>query len=528
MRGPRRAPSLRSGYKPFPQNEATASTVTVPAPVGGWNARDSLAAMPATDAVVLDNFFPGTSDVSLRPGSGDWLTALPSNATAFLPYNKPVGGNLFVSTATGIYDATSAGAAGAAVTTCTNGEWSSVSFINTAGAFLVAVNGVDKMKNYNGTTWVDVDGASTPAITGVTTSTLETVCIHKRRLWFTQVGTMDLWYLDVDAIGGAATRFPVGPLFARGGKVVACASWTIDGGKGVDDLFAVVSTQGELAIYQGTDPTATATWALVGVYYVGEPIGKRCFTRYGGDLLYLSQQGCFPLSKQLLSATIDRSQAISSKIDGAFLAATSTYGSVAGWEATVYPDANALIVNVPIAADTISYQYVMNNITKAWCRFVGWNMRCFIVYNGELYGAGGTKVSKVWAGLSDAGTSITGQIAQAYNRLGRGGQKNVSLVRPNVAVEGAATLAFSLDTDYKSNEAYTQTTFLASASTSVWDTALWDTAAWSGDLSSIESKWLTVPNELGYLYSLRLQITTASARFSWTSTDFALRPAGIL
>jgi hypothetical protein len=528
MRGPRRGPSQRSGYKPMPQNEATARTTTVPAPVGGWNARDSLAAMQPLDAVVMDNFFPGTSDVSLRPGSSNWLTGLPSNARAFLPYNKPIGGTLFVSTSTGIYDATSSGPAGSAVTTCTNGEWNSVSFINTAGAFLVAVNGVDKLKLYNGTSWINVDATSTPAITGVVTSNLENLCLHKRRLWFTEKSSMDLWYLATDAIGGAATRFPVGPLFARGGRVVAVASWTIDGGKGVDDLLVIVSSEGELAVYQGTDPASPANFALVGVYYVGEPIGKRCLTRYGGDLLYLSKQGCFPLSKQLLSATIDRSQAISFKIDGAFLAATTAYGGVSGWEAVIYPDANALIVNVPISDDNISYQYIMNNITKAWCRFVGWNARCFTVFNGELYFAGQTTVKKAWGGLSDSGLSITGQIAQAYNKLGVGGQKSVSLARTNVAVEGQATLALSLDVDYKGNAAYTQNTYLPLLGTGLWDTSLWDTVVWSSDINSVESKWLTVPNDLGYLYSLKMQLVTSTARFSWTSTDFAVRPAGIL
>jgi hypothetical protein len=33
--------------------------------------------MQPLDAVVMDNFFPGTSDVSLRPGSSNWLTGLP-------------------------------------------------------------------------------------------------------------------------------------------------------------------------------------------------------------------------------------------------------------------------------------------------------------------------------------------------------------------------------------------------------------------------------------------------------------------
>lgn len=528
MRGPRRQPSQRSGFKPQLPDEATAGTTTIPAPVGGWNAKDSLAAMKPLDAIVMDNFFPGTSDVSLRPGSSDWLTALPANAKSLLPYNKSNGGNLFVSTNAGIYDATSAGAAGAAVTTCTDGDWQSVSFINTGGAYLVAVNGVDYMKNYNGTTWVNVTGVSTPAITGVDTRDLVNLCVHKRRLWFVEDFSMDLWYLDVDAIGGAAVRFPVGPLFARGGKVVAIGSWTIDGGKGVDDLFVVITSEGEMAVYQGTDPTATATWALVGVYYIGEPIGAKCLTRYGGDLLYIGKQGLFPLSKQLLSATVDRAQALSFKIDGAFLSATSQFGDVAGWEAVVYPDANALLVNIPISADTVSYQYVMNNITKSWCRFVGWDARCFTVFNGELYFAGGTVVKKAWGGLSDSGTAITGQIAQAYNNMGVKGQKNVSLARPNVGVEGSATLALSLDADYKANPAYTQNSFLSLSSSGIWDTSLWDTAIWSSGLATVESKWLTVPNIPGYLYSFRLQIVTSTARFAWTSTDFAVRRAGIL
>src|SRR3990167_5059306 len=37
----------------------TSTGRTIPAPVGGWNARDSIAEMPPTDAAVLTNLFPG-------------------------------------------------------------------------------------------------------------------------------------------------------------------------------------------------------------------------------------------------------------------------------------------------------------------------------------------------------------------------------------------------------------------------------------------------------------------------------------
>ena len=43
-----------------------AVTASIPAPLGGWNARDSLANMDPMDAVQMDNFFPTPNDVALR------------------------------------------------------------------------------------------------------------------------------------------------------------------------------------------------------------------------------------------------------------------------------------------------------------------------------------------------------------------------------------------------------------------------------------------------------------------------------
>jgi hypothetical protein len=44
------------------------SVRTIPAPVGGWNARDSLDQMEETDAILLDNWFPGLGRVEQRGG----------------------------------------------------------------------------------------------------------------------------------------------------------------------------------------------------------------------------------------------------------------------------------------------------------------------------------------------------------------------------------------------------------------------------------------------------------------------------
>jgi hypothetical protein len=485
--------------------------------------------MGPLDAIVMDNIFPGTSSVSLRPGCSNWLTDIPGIAKTLLVYNATSLNKLFISTTTNIYEATLGGVCGAAVTACTNGNWEFINLINAAGiGYLLAVNGVDNLKNYDGAAWVNVTGVSALAITGVATTKFSNISLHKRRVWFVEKNSMNLWYLASDAIAGVATVFPVGSLFRQGGSLLATASWTVDGGQGSEDYFVIVTSEGELAVYAGTDPNTAANWSLVGVYSLGQPIGKKCLIKYGGDLLYLSTQGLYPLSKLLLSATLDRNQAISYKIEQAFLDAAFSFKENSGWQPIIFPNADIVLVNIPVAPDTISYQYVMNNITKSWMRVTGWNASTWALMDNELYFSGGDKVSKAWAGFSDAGVPITGTVFQAYNNLRVAGQKNVSLVRPHIALEGNVTLRLSFDADYK---VFPDSNFLDYAQLNlagIWDTSLWDEALWGGDLGAIESRWITVPNIPGYLYSFRLQLTTSTARFLWTSTDIAFRRAGIL
>ncbi len=339
---------------------------------------------------------------------------------------------------------------------------------------------------------------------------------------------MKIWYLPVDSIAGAATQFPVGALFKKGGYVVAMEPWTIDGGAGVDDLLTIVTSNGEIAVYQGTDPASSSTWALIGVYDVARPVGTKPLLSYGGDLLYLSTVGLIPLSKLMQSALVDRSSQISYNIDGAFLDAAEDYKINLGWQMITHKSANLLIVNVPVSQDTISYQFVMNTITKKWCRFTGWNAACWAESGGDIYFALGSLVSKAWIGTDDAGVPIVGTVLQAYAAIGGGGQKNISLVRPNIGLAGSAQISLALDTDFKTFNGETIFTYAPLSAGAIWDSSLWDTGLWDGGTSLFEPRWMTVPGDLGYLHSLRLQITTSDGNFIWTNTDFALRGAGIL
>ena len=209
-------------------------TANIPAPIGGWNARDSLAEMLPTEAVAINNWWPTTVDLEERKGFVNWATGMTGTVETIIPYNGVTGvDRLFAFTSTGnIHDVTSPNVVGAAlVTGLSNGRWQHVAFATPGGNFILACNGVDNMRRYDGTSWTDI-GAS---ITGVASTTIISLNAFKGRVWMVQKDTLNMWYLPTLAIAGAATLFPLGSVFQMGGFLRTMATWTVDAGTGADD-----------------------------------------------------------------------------------------------------------------------------------------------------------------------------------------------------------------------------------------------------------------------------------------------------
>jgi hypothetical protein len=57
-------------------NQYRVKAASVPAPVGGLNSRDSVDAMPPTDALIMSNFFPTTGKITLRDGYTQFCTGI--------------------------------------------------------------------------------------------------------------------------------------------------------------------------------------------------------------------------------------------------------------------------------------------------------------------------------------------------------------------------------------------------------------------------------------------------------------------
>lgn len=526
-------------------SRTTSFGASLPAPVGGWNARDPIAQMAPTDAIFLDNFFPRTGDVLLRKGSELWAT-LPAdipggtlnNVRSLLAYNLPTGQSLlFAATETGLYDISSGGTVTTVASAATYNVWESVNISTAGGNFLWCCNGVDKARYFNGTTWTVLDGTSTPALTGITSTSITHVNLFKSRLYLCATSSLSFYYLPVNSVAGAAAEFPLGAIFRRGGYLVATGTWTLDGGNGPEDYFVAVSSEGEVAVYSGIDPSNAATWALQGVYFIGKPLGTRCLVKFGGDLLLLTVRGLFPLSKALQSATVDTRSAVSDKISNAWVEYAQAYGTLFGWQLELYPDMTMLVVNVPIAfkADTNlidSYQFVMNTQTGAWARFIGMPAEVFAYRDKRLYFAANNKVYLAWEGGYDIDAApIAGGVKSAFlYPAGRGSIAQIKMLRPILSSNGnQLNFQLGVDQDYTVRDLTgNQITYIQSGA--FWDQSNWDQTYWQdSDLTLVKliSKWRAVSHYPGRALALRLRILSKGVSMAWIATDFILQKGGM-
>lgn len=512
--------TLRRMQQRRPLN-ARAVSQPLPPPVGGWNARDALADMDPADAVSLVNWFPSTTSVNLRNGYTQWATGLGGQVQTIFAYTGGATEKQFGVTEGGsIYNTTSGGAVGAAdVTGLSNGKWQYVNIATPGGNFIWTCNGADSPLTCDGTTWAN------PAITGVTASQLIHVNLHKNRLWAIQKDTLKAWYLPVQSIAGAMNALDLSSFCTRGGYLMAMATWTVDAGYGVDDLAVFITSEGEVLVYRGTDPSSASTWALVGIWWLGSPVGRRCFVKLAGDVLLICQDGVLPLSGALQSSRVQPQVALSYKIQNAVSTAVTNYGSQYGWQLLPFPGSNMLFLNVPISTGNLQQQYVMNTITKSWCSFDGWNANCWELYQDEPYFGGNGYIGKAWDGQADSGSNINATAIQAFNYFGNRAQlKRWTLMRPTFQVTDTPALYANVNVDFDTTDT-TSTLAFSAVSPSLWDTAKWDVGTWGG--MTVLKNWQGVTG-VGYCAAPRVKVAANMNSVAWMSTDMVFETGGIL
>lgn len=490
---PIRAPSLlrKPRRARAPRGRKISRGTSLPPATGGWDAASPLANMKPDRAITLDNIIPRPGYVEVRKGSEVHATGLGSGVVdSIMVYhaNTASGSKLFGVGNNTIWDITASGAAASAVTTTGNNRFQWVNFTTPGGKFLWCCNGAI-VRHYNGSAW------ATPSLTITTYSASDIINVHahKSRLWFVFKDSTVAGYLSTGAVAGTVTNFELGQQFTKGGYLVAMATLTRDGGSGSDDYACFISSQGQVAVYAGTDPNDSQLWNLVGVYDLSPPIGYRCFKKIGADLALINIDGLLPVSQALgLDQNAQKSIAFTANINDEMNTAARLYKGNFGFQLTPYPRGTYAVVNIPLQEGALQHQYVMNTLTGAWCRFKGMNANCWEVYKDELYyGGNDGKVYKADTGGSDDGAAIDAVGQFAYNYLkNNGANKQAKMIQPLITTDANSRPAIGISTDFRDN-AVLGTPQTAADASALFDVAQWDQAEFGAGSANV-TDWLSV------------------------------------
>lgn len=490
-------------------------SVNVEAPVGGWNARDALDNMKPADAVELVNWIPDSGYCRLRRGSKVYASGLGGEVKTLAEYHFGATRKFFAAANGSLWDITDPLNVTSFVDVFTSDKFQTEQHADK----LIFVNGAEVPREFDGTS------LNTLTLTGITTPANIVGCrSFKGRMFYWEKDSQDFYYCAAGAYTGALTLFPLGKQLQKGGNLVSMMTWTRDSGLGMDDMAVFIFSTGETIVYQGDDPADANNWSMVGRFNIGEPVDIRGHARYSSDEVLITKDGYVNMSGALITGRVSTAKNFSDKINAAAKGVTQSYDQNEGWQAILYPKGSLFIINVPISSTQFE-QHVRNTNTGAWTKFIGWNARCFGLYDDNLYFGGDGEVYQADTGYSDSGALIRGEAVTAFNYCGSNSRKKLL-----TAVEIVSNYLFpqyaglSASADFRKPEDVT--TFTPSeGSPSEWETAPWDPSPWANSSGRIIGGWRSVCAH-GYAIALRVIIQSGQQAVKWYATKLKVQYTG--
>ena len=443
--------------------------INLPSSSGGLNLRDPLDNMQPNDCVQMDNIIPENDSDRVRPG---FLKRIDKKGNHLISHSVvgqerliiANGGEVF------IYDVSNWELLGTS-SVFNSDDWVYTPFVDGAGTpHTIMANGVNIPQDYTGGSTISDIGFTIP-----TDVKLDNPLSFKNRLYFTG-GDWDIYYGEVQSIAGTLTKFSVGSFFRRGGKILTIQNWSQDAGNGVDDLFVIISTEGEILIYSGTNPEAE-NWALRGTFSIVRPVTKRCCERFGADIIIITEQGYHALST-VLSELRANKNAFSNKL--AQITAGKPFNK--NWTIKFYSSAGWLFINSPSSITGYNYeQHVLNVNTNSWCRFVGMDAFDWAILFNRLFFVNAKGVFEANVGYTDNGQAITYYKQQAYYTFGTPMKKQLIRITPHYGTIGEDVMYKRIDVDFKNYNNRLLKTDTGTTNNTYWDEAIWDKSYWSDE-----------------------------------------------
>jgi len=478
-------------------------------------------------ASILTNWVVEDDRITVRPGYiklGQITPAVP--ISTIIPYYGTAQ-ELAIAAGPKIYDTSgvviSAGPYG-------SDRWAWTAFSNLSSVdYTVMVNGFDGVISWDGTTFVKETVAAPPTEPWILPDKFDKVISHMNRLWFADSENLAVYYLPVQRKNTTPPDeflfvVPLNAIFKRGGHIEALATWSIDGGVGMDDALVIFSSNGEVAIYSGVDPASD--FQLVGIFRFDAPMSKESLINFGGDLYIMVSTGLMPMTT-LIRAEVEQLGKSDLNVMKEFEEFAKTRRSDYGWQVILNHHTNHAICNMPIG-DGKYQQMVRKMPGQVWAKWRDVPARCWGWLDNHTYF--GSEDGGIYLGgseyLNDNGAAINADVRFAWSSYKSVQKKNFKMVRLYTITDGLTRPFIDMEVDYGSLPPTNQPEVTEAAGGATWDLATWDVDYWTTALQA-RQHWQGITG-LGRVGALRVRISVTNCTFSLSGVDVVYELGGLM
>jgi hypothetical protein len=207
---------------------------------------------------------------------------------------------------------------------------------------------------------------------------LSYVCKYRGHFFFIELNSMNAWYLPLNAVGGALAMIPLSGAATKGGKLLFCATWSIDAGDGTDDKLVFMTDLGEILVFSGSNPADPANWRQEGRYDMSPPLGMNAHIAIGGDLLVATVDGILPTSGAITKSRAELELAAVTRTIKRMWREEVNDKREHPWTMCNWHEYGGAFVTLPGGAPGKRRCLAINTATGAFARFTGWDAMCWI------------------------------------------------------------------------------------------------------------------------------------------------------
>jgi hypothetical protein len=206
---------------------------------------------------------------------------------------------------------------------------------------------------------------ATETVAATYVENIDNLVMYKGFLYANEIGTLKIYYINAQSadiesesnwiLDGTCFSptitdwFNLNGVLQMGGEIFRIDTISNTTNNSVTCYLVVISTNGEMLVYDGTSPADIANWKLVGNFKIPIPLNKFCFCKMEGDIVVATQNGLVSLQRVIFGGSTQITEALEWRLSSLFNDYSFTNVTLKDFFFLQYFQTDRLLIfNVPI------------------------------------------------------------------------------------------------------------------------------------------------------------------------------------